>query len=360
MKKIGVALTHSLLLLSLWLVHGLAPARATVLVDSQLATAYTIPVAAGNPQNIVAQAPRKVWFTLPGKSAIGSLVVTDTTNFAFAIYQTTPNGTPYDLVYDPGAGAIWFTEKTANTIGKLTIATKAVVTYTIPTANSAPTGIDIAPNGHIWYVGQNSNRFGRFVPGPNTFTETLYTTAGAQFIDIAVSTNDEIWASSPALNRLVRFRPSIGQFVTAPVNDILQPPWPPQGMDMGQPGQPWVAAPTKNLVGFLSPGTLTNWFWYPLPGPATADPTALIYRSVGGQQKVWYVKTNANRAGELVAKTSGEKISVREIGLPAGANPAGIVVDNNLHVWITAPGTNQIIEWRPPYFHTNHLPYVAR
>ncbi|MDJ0753317.1 MAG: hypothetical protein QNJ45_07355 [Ardenticatenaceae bacterium] len=361
MKKLFAVILFSALLLTTWVSVFTSPGRAaSEAVTGDFFTAYDIPVSGGNPQNIVASGAGQVWFTLPDISAVGSLVVTSTTDFNFEIISATPNGDPFDLVYDAGLGAIWFTEKSANTIGRLDIATKNVTTYTIPTSASEPTGIDIAPDGTIWYVTFAGNQISQFVPGSTTFNEFLYTTAGAEFEDVAVSGNDSIWASSPALDRLVKLRPTISQFTIAPVNDILQPSWPPQNIDMGSADQPWVAAPTKNFVGFLSPGTLSNWFWYALPGPATDDPTALVYTTSGGNRVVWYVKTAAGKVGQLTTTSGGSKLFLTEFLLDANASPTGITADSAQHIWITAPGTNQIIEWRPPYYNSVFLPTIIK
>src|SRR5204863_6546267 len=112
-------------------------------------------------------------------------IVTSTLEFQFTQFNTpTPNSEPYDLAY--AAGMIWFTERASNQIGRLDVTTRVIDEFAIPTANSAPTGIAVAPDGHIWFTERVGNQLGRFTAGLATFDEFPYPTANAHSEDIAI------------------------------------------------------------------------------------------------------------------------------------------------------------------------------
>ena len=57
-------------------------------------------------------------------------------------------------------GALWFTEYSANRIGRIT--TAGVITeYTVPTASSKPYGIAVGPDGALWFTESNADKIGR-------------------------------------------------------------------------------------------------------------------------------------------------------------------------------------------------------
>ncbi len=74
-------------------------------------------------------------------------------------------------------GALWFTEKGANQIGRIT--TQGVVTeFTISGSNNVPDGITTGPDGNLWFTNDVGNSIGRITP---TGTVTLFSTGLTQF-----------------------------------------------------------------------------------------------------------------------------------------------------------------------------------
>ncbi len=57
-------------------------------------------------------------------------------------------------------GYLWFTALGSNKIGKLDHANGNVTYYTIPTANSQPTGITVG-GGYVWFVERTGDKLGR-------------------------------------------------------------------------------------------------------------------------------------------------------------------------------------------------------
>ena len=76
-------------------------------------------------------------------------------------YLAEPNGSrPYDIVY--ADDTVWFTAMGSNRLGRIdltyngsTVIPQPTQYYAMPTANSGPAGIAIAPDGMIWIVSAN-------------------------------------------------------------------------------------------------------------------------------------------------------------------------------------------------------------
>lgn len=339
---------------------GLLAARpgAAESAASPYITAYTIPYANSEPTNIIALGPNQVWFTLQNDSSIGRLIVDGNGQPTFTRFPTpTANSAPYDLVYD--GQYIWFTEQQGNRIARLTPGNGAITEYVIPTANSQPAGITITPDGNVWFVQRATNKIARFRPAGGTFDEFTYPTAGAQFEDVAASKSDSIWASAPGQKTVVQLLPVKApsqQFEIVPVLDFGLQPWPPAQIAVDN-DNPWISAPSKDLVGRYAPGTLSYWRWYDLFYEGTGV-TGLFLQRMGDQYRTWFTEPDGGRAGLLI--THRERASVLtlfEQPLPGNnPRPMGITADGNGTAWIAAPGANAIMAWRQPYFYQGYLP----
>jgi virginiamycin B lyase len=353
-----------LLAVLLWRGHQSAtaalPTAASGGTNMPFVVEYPLPIADAQPRYIIAEAPGRLWFTLPGANALGSLVVTTTVDFEFAIYPLpTAASEPHGLVLDSGNGVIWFTQLAANRIGRFDLATQQIDEFPLPSPGGGPTGIDLDSNGMVWVALRDGNKVARLNPATEIIDEFPYTTDGAQFADLAVASNNLVWLTSPPLNRLVTYNPQNGSFVNVPVTDFGLDPFPPQDIVM-QGDRPWTSAPTQNLLGRYSPSTQTFFLWYPTP-ESTSGPLGIDYRGVGPNSEVWYVQPSANRIGRILIDNQDNMIGSIAAGLPtANGQPQGITADSNGHAWITAPGSNTIAEWRPPYVDYTFLPLVQR
>jgi len=316
---------------------------------------YPVP---GSPKRIAVEAPGRVWFTLSDQNAIGHLVVTSTTEYEVITYTVpTLNSTPYDLVYK--AGSVWFTEYTGNKIGRLNTMTGAIDEFDIPTSESSPTGIDIAPNGEVWFVEQNTDHLARLVVTSTVdyrideFVPSLPTEGLLQAVD--VQNDDNIWFTAPGANCLLVFQPSKDRIFHFPTSAGFTP-W-----DVVAPGAwPWISARGANLLGRYSPQTTGNYTWFSLDHGE--EPMGIAFDTVDGVNRTWFVANASGHVGRLDTDASqGTQIKLLELSLPSpNSQPEDIAVDSNGHAWITESGTNKIAEWRPPYVRVVYLPLVLK
>ncbi len=364
-RRFSIIAAVTALLITAVLLLG-RPAIAAPDASNPFVTAYPIPAAGSEPTNIIALAPNQVWYTMQNANAIGKLVVAGNGQATHTKYDVpTVNSAPYDLVWD--GQYIWFTQRLGNKIGRLNPANGQVIEYTIPTPNSRPMGIAIAPNGDVWFAEKDGDKIARFKPATATFDEYSFTTPGAKPEDVATSSNDSIWFTAPGLKSVIRLLPNKPQnqrFEQVPVLDFSVPPWEPGSIAVVDsfPGDyPWITGPSKNYIGRYAPGTLGYWRWYALNNQNT-DVDGIFLRQSGEKYYTWFTEPKGNRAGLLIThRNTSQVITLFEIPLP-GANPrpAGIVADIGGTAWIAAPGTNAILAWRAPYFNQMFLPAAFR
>jgi len=315
----------------------------------------------GNPLNIVVQDPGHVWFTMPHSNAIGSLIVTSTTDYRFDYFVIpTSDSYPYDLVYDYVRDGVWFTEHEANKIAFLDPSTGIFTETIITTPASAPAGIALSPDGTLWFVEKNANQLANFDPDSNTLDEFSDSALeGGRLEDIAVSNPNSIWFSAPGVQRVVRYVPGTGDFLSISVNSGPgTPSFAAHRVVIGGDGRPWVTAPDMDRIGLFISGTLATWRWYELPA-ANVGLSGLDYSWIDGRHTLWYTESDTGFVGSIVINVTGSVVATRRHALSSPASmPVGIVVDSNEQAWIAEYEGEMIASWYPPYTHSSFIPVL--
>src|SRR5262245_36869966 len=76
------------------------------------------------------------------------------------------NAAPTAITKAPD-GSLWFTEKNANRVARLT--TAGVLTeFAVPTANSGPERITASPDGYVWFTERSGLKIGRIFQSGGT------------------------------------------------------------------------------------------------------------------------------------------------------------------------------------------------
>ncbi len=321
----------------------------------------------GNPKNVAIESLGRVWYTLPGADKL-ALVTSDGLQSAAAqavtYYAVEAGGQPYDLVVNNGV--VWFTLLGTNKIGKLDIASGTVTaTYPIPTANSEPTGITFGGN-YVWFVERKGDKLGRLDPASGAIQEypSLATgpsdpvdLSGAELEDV-VYLNGDVWFTGPKLKAsVVLYRTSNGKWIPSPAGSGAAP------INIAADSQSniWVTFSGTNRIGRSAINTLGNWDFYRLPA-GTGGPAGLYVREANGVRELWYTRPEANRAGRLVTRLSGNAaVGPWETPLPVGnGTPWGIAADSNGTAWVAASDAAQAVTWNAPYFLSSlYMPQAA-
>ncbi len=327
-----------------------------------------------HPLNIAVQAPGRIWFTAPDSDTVSLLEVTSAPGatpitYATHVVSLAEQSRPYDLVF--ANNTIWFTERGANKIGRIDVTNVdlnniAVQEYTIPTANSAPTGIAVAPNGLVWFTESQGNKVASFDPNesdPNIqFTEYPYPDnlyhqldgKGAAE-DVTVADNDTIWFTVPADGAVGVYKVGQAKFLRIPTGANSRP----NNLVTDVTGLPWVTASGTNLLGRYFFGTISVWAWYTIPTPSS-EAAGVTFVNHGSIWEVWYAENATGKVGRMTIQSNGKFIRMEEITLASNGQPWGVGKSSDDHIWIADTGRAVIYELIPPYLYYQYFPFISR
>lgn len=356
MKQLTIWLTAmTMALLAAALFGGQVRAQTAPLVE------HSVP---GKPFNVAVEAPGRVWFTMPDANAIGFLDATDPNNVQVTQHDLPNSGSePYDIVY--ASGFVWFTEKSGNRVGRLNVSNGQIDEFAIPTANSEPTGIDVAPNGRVWFLEQNANQLAELDPGAGTVVEHLYTPsfgqAHGELEDVTIVNNDVIWFSARDRNEIVRYEAGADKFTSFSTRPPGSPTVfaEPVGVALDEAGSLWTVSFADSYIGRFSPGTVALFRWAPTPSD-NAEPAQLAFYNAGQRWFFFYSEYNTGRVAWLSVLTNSAVAGTVEYPLSSpDARPWGVDVDANGCAWFAATGIDRLVEWCSPYAQQTWLPIVS-
>ena len=126
---------------------------------------WDVPTKGAHPHDPAVGADGALWFTDLSTDTVGRITTGGTVTNEFAVL--TPESEPWNIATGPD-GALWFAETTGNAIGRVTtsgsMANTAGLGATecpIPTQASIPEGITGGPDGAVWFTEQEGNKIGR-------------------------------------------------------------------------------------------------------------------------------------------------------------------------------------------------------
>ncbi len=196
------------------------------------------------------------------------------------------SGAAYGIVAGPD-GRIWFTQFTANRVGRLDTGSGNVTFFDLPTPGSNPTGIVVGPDGALWFTEKGSNKIGRLTTA-GALTEFAVPTAASQPNDICRGADGALWFTEQATHK-------IGRITTA--GSIIETPIPggnaPFAIETGPDQAIWFTEAQGNAVGRIGPTGIIQRF--PLASP-NAAPSAL---APGPGRTMWFTQQNAQKIGRV-------------------------------------------------------------
>ena len=104
-------------------------------------------------------------------------------------------------------GSIFYCLGTANKIGQILSPSVAgdklnVREFPIPTINSFPEGITVAPDGIVWFTEQRSGKIARLDPKDGVFSEYPTPTVNSGPVGITVGPDNNIWFTEAYANKI--------------------------------------------------------------------------------------------------------------------------------------------------------------
>lgn len=290
---------------------------------------YTLPTLnSGNGD--IAVLPRtgrqEIWFTEPAADRLGLLVYTTTTEYTFREYTVTLGSRPLNLVAD--ASYIWYTAPGRNAIGRLNPLNGQTDEFVVPTPQSYPASLALAPDGSLWFTEMQADKIARLVVTTTTdyafqeyYTATL---SGGRPYGLAMVA-PSVWVAETAHNRVIQFTPpNSWVFITS------------FGYNIDEPYE-LTAKGGDNIWGTERRGNrITRFYVGTLPGanpndvaPAQSMPTAL---TLDPQNYVWFTQSGAGQIGKLIPMSS-----TTYYPLPlSGLIPTSIATDDSTGIWVFA------------------------
>jgi len=126
-----------------------------------IVTEFNVPTPASGPTGITIGPDGALWFTEKEVNQIGRITTAGSVTNEYPL--PTPDSDPTGLTAGPD-GALWFTEVQTNKIGRMTVNGVVTSEYPVPTANSGPGVIFTGPDGALWFTEHAGNNIGRLVP----------------------------------------------------------------------------------------------------------------------------------------------------------------------------------------------------
>ena len=293
---------------------------------------FTVPTVGANPHSlevVPGVSSLDVWFTEPGADQIGRLIYTDT-DHDFQEYPVAEGSMPLNLAADADGSSVWFTAHRGNWIGRLSVASGELVTFSVPTADSEPAGIDIAPDGSVWFAEMAADKIARLTVAQE-FEEYPINATDVGAYGVVVQGNEYVWFGETRTGIVKRLKIADGRFVWTTL--------------LGTSGYPysllvddrrsylWLTERNDNQISQVELTTLTivnSYLITPTPNSLPTGLTAL------GSNQFWFSGQGSGQIGRMVY-TSPANYRFEVFDLPIrGLQAMDIATDRGGCLWTVA------------------------
>ncbi len=238
------------------------------------------------------------------------------------------NSGPTTLAIAPD-GHIWFTEGQGNRIGRMNPAGNGLVEFPLPHADSSPRIIALGADGNLWFSEHTGNRISRITPA-GVITGFDIPTPASQPRAIALGADGNIWFGEFAGGKVGRITPQgvITEFALPTPNSG------PRALAAGPDGNIWYSAYRASKIGRITPNGEITEFTLPRPNSGPGDITA------GADGAMWFVELSGNMDGMQADGARVGRITmegkVTEFEMPGKSpSPINIAVGPDRNIWYT-------------------------
>ena len=257
---------------------------------------FAIPTLHSQPWGLAVDGDGNVWFAETAADKIGRLDVSSGT--VSEPVTLAAGSQPWGMAIS-GVGVstvIWFTERLANRIGKFVPATGLVTDVPLPTPGAQPSGIDVQGT-YVWFAETAANRLGRLRTTENpSVTEIRIPTSNSAPHDVVIAPGSNPWLTEGQGNKIALF--SVGTVITFTEIPVFTADSEPYGIAMevasGVARAVWFTERNGNRLGRFT-GELPFPGEYVLPTP-NSRPTDIV---VDDEGCAWYTAPDANRIGRF-------------------------------------------------------------
>ena len=281
---------------------------------------FPIPEAGGAiPASLALDGLGRIWFTDQNKNS-PSVWVLDASSSPVTFHQyvtNTPNSTPVFVIVDNATNDVWFTDTTANSIGKVDHLTGQITDYPLPTSNSGPAELALqSGTSYIWITESFANKVARFDMTSHDFQEFTPSVSLVSPVGIAVDRNGNVWVSEHGGSSIAELIPSDSTFRKYPTTQpSTYKTTAPATISIDKQGRFWFVEHFGNRVGRLDPATgIMDEFAIPTSGLAYSLRNAL---DISGN--FWFTEYTANQLG-MIPSNATSPIAVGSRTAPLAVN----------------------------------------
>jgi streptogramin lyase len=264
-----------------------------------------------------------LWFSEESANKVGRINADGSGVSGFPI-ATAANANPYGVAAGPDGNA-WLSEYGTGNIAMITPG-GAVTEFPTLTASSGPIGMAAGPDGQLWFVEYNANQVASITTAG---TVKEFPTIGTNPYAITAGPDGNLWFTEFNGNRIGKITPS-GVLTEYPIPTTTSTP---SGITAGPDGNLWFTELKGNKIGVITPaGAISEY----AITTASSQPNAI---TVGADGNLWFTEAAGNKIG--VISPSGTVL--HEYLVPtANSSPFAIASGLDGNVWFTETNGNQI------------------
>ena len=297
-----------------------------------------------NPADLVTGSDGNFWVLGTGDSGNSTLTVVapdGTIKASYSIPTADAGATALTLGPDNN---VWFVEQFSDKIGVITPAGK-ITEYAIPNATggnapvdmnapsgpvgvqAAPTSIVTGPDGALWFTESSADAIGRITTAG---VISQFPTSGLQPESITLGPDHAIWFTDTSNENTID-RLDANGLVTTKIKLPENFAWP-TGLTTGPDGALWFAESGNNAIGRIAnDGTVTE---IPIRGNFSS-PQRLTFDAAGN---IWVT----GYGGGLARVTQQGLTTIVGLQTPSGFSTSGITTGTDGAIWFTDTTSNQI------------------
>jgi virginiamycin B lyase len=260
---------------------------------------FPIPEASATPASLALDGMGRIWFTDQNKTNPSIWVLNASASpVTFHQYLTnTPNSTPVFVIADNVTNNVWFTDTTANYIGKIDHLTGRITQWFLPTSNSGPAELAFQNNtSYLWITESFANKVARFDMASGHFQEFTPTLSLVSPVGITVDKNGNVWVSEHGASSVAELIPSNSTFRKYPTSQpTTYKTTAPATISIDKLGRFWFVEHFGNRVGRLDPTTgIMDEFVIPTSGFAYS-----LRNALDSSGNFWFTEYSANQIGMI-------------------------------------------------------------
>ena len=238
-------------------------------------------------------------------SSIGLLLLfcgTGWAQYSITEYATgiTAGSIPGRITSGPD-GALWFTERSGNRIGRITT-DGAITEYSGLTPGSGPTGIVTGPDGALWFTELTGDRIGRITTSGVVTEFATGLAPGCRPYSITAGPDGALWFTEYLGNAIGRITTSgvITEYPLFPAPPYLIGA---QGITVGPDGALWFTLVTAGAIGRITTSGTVTLFSEGITIPADSSDFPAIrgpwWITAGPDGNLWFTEPAIGRIGRI-------------------------------------------------------------